>query len=149
MARTSITRPKGVESPSPWTLTLCPAEHVNIAPAHEAVVLRPVAEQVFDAVGHAVDAVDPCENAGVLKHLDRLVNRIAAARGLCGDGLIGREAKPVPVAHEMPQEHMQNALVGGSDRTLVLALLFLLGVPRLDVSFDPDARVAVMGEPAR
>jgi hypothetical protein len=44
---------------------------------------------------------------------------------------------------------MQDALIGGGDRALVLAFLFMLGVPRLDVSFDPHARVAVVGEPAR
>jgi hypothetical protein len=53
---------------------------------------------------------------------------IAAAAGLFSDGLVGGKAKPVTIAHEMPQERVQDPLMGGGDWPLVMAFLLMFGV---------------------
>jgi hypothetical protein len=91
------------------------AEFIDIAAPHDAVDIRPLAKQVFDALGHSVEAVDPRKDARVLQGKDRLIDGIPAAAGLFSDGLVGGKAKPVFVARKMPQERVQDPLVGGGD----------------------------------
>ena len=91
-------------------------ELVAVAGADDAPAGAEVPEQVVAALLDADDAIDPGQNAGVLKRLDGLGDGRAGATGALGDLLIGREAKAAAGVVEAPQQRLEHGQGLGGDQ---------------------------------
>src|SRR5208283_1729331 len=120
-----------------------PISTIGVAGANDAPARRPFAEQVALAHLLAPDAVNPGQHIGGFQHLDRLIDRIAAAFGLFGYRLVAREAKAGLAVVKAKQHRLEHLHIGAGDRAAMLALLSVAGVVTLHKGFEPRLGIAV------